>query len=82
MGTKSPQSAKKSVKSLGCCYSLPLTDRHCWQDLSKLLKDGLHSIEKCDLLNKNKVQCIYFGLFPNYHGQCKYMRYQLQNLKQ
>ena len=33
-------------------------------DISKLLKDGLRSIDKCDLLNKNKVWCICFGLFP------------------
>ena len=55
---------KKSIKSLGRWYSLSLTDRHHWQDLSKLLKDGLCSIDKCDLLNKNKVCCIYFGLIP------------------
>ena len=55
---------EKSVKSLGRCYSLPLTDQHQRQDLSKLLKDGLRSIDKCDLLNKGKVWCIYFGLFP------------------
>ena len=61
MRTKSPQSVKKSVNSLGYCYSLSLTDRYRWQDLSKLLKDGLRSIDKCDLLNKDKV---YFGSFP------------------
>ena len=31
----------KSIKSLSCCYSLPLIDQYHWQDLSKLLKDGL-----------------------------------------
>ena len=53
----------KSIKSLDHCYSLPLTDQHRWQDLSKQLKVGLHSIDKCDL-NKYKVLCIYFGLIP------------------
>ena len=62
MGMKSPQSVKKTL-SLSHCYSLPLTDQHYWRDLSKL-KNGLHSIDKCDLLSKDKVWCIYFGLFP------------------
>ena len=35
-----PTIHQKSFKSLGRCYSLPLTNQHCWQDLSKLLKDG------------------------------------------
>ena len=55
---------EKCVKSLGRCYFLPLFDRHRWQDINKLLKDGLRSIDKCDLLNKDKVWCIYFGFFP------------------
>ena len=55
---------EKSIKSLDCCYSLPLTDQHWWQDLSKQLKDGLCSIDKCDLLNKDKVWCIYFRSIP------------------
>ncbi len=37
MGTKSWEYAKKSIKSLNRCYSLPLTDRHRWQDISKLM---------------------------------------------
>ena len=64
MRTKSPQSAKKGFKSLGHCYSLPLTDRHRWQDLSKPLKDGLRSNDRCDLQKKDKVWCIYFGSLP------------------
>ena len=63
-GNKIPTVHKKSIKSLGCCYFLQLTDWYCWQDLRKLLKDGLRSIGKCDLLNKDKVWCIYFGLYP------------------
>ena len=63
-GNEIPTIHEKSTKSLGHCYSLQLTDQHCWQDLSKLLKDGLCFIDKCDLLNKNKVWCIYFGLYP------------------
>ena len=61
-GNEIPTICKKSVKSLGHCYSLPLTDQHHWQDLKKQLQDGLHSIDKCDLMNKDKIWCIY--LFP------------------
>ena len=49
---------EKSVKSLDRRYSLP----HRWQDLNKQLLDGLRSIGKCDLLNKDKVWCIYLEL--------------------
>ena len=56
-----PMIHEKSVKSLGRCYSLPLTDRHLWQDLRKQLQVGLRSIDKCDLMNKDKIWCIYFG---------------------
>ena len=59
-----PTIREKSVKSLGRCYSLPLTDRHRWQDLLKQLKDGLLSIDKCDLISKDKLWCVYFGLIP------------------
>ena len=59
-----PTIHKKSVKSLGRCYSLPLTDRHQWQDLLKQLKDGLLSIDKFDLIAKDKLWCVYFGLIP------------------
>ena len=59
-----PTIRKKSVKSLGHCYSLPLTDRHWWQDLLKQLKDELLSIDKCDLIAKDKLWCVYFGLIP------------------
>ena len=34
-GNEIPTIRKKSVKSLGRCYSLPLTDQHLWQDLRK-----------------------------------------------
>ena len=57
---------KKSVKSLGRSYSLPLTDRHRWQDLRKQLQNGLRSIDKCDLMNKDKTWCIYFGFIPKF----------------
>ena len=50
-----PTIREKSVKSLGRCYSLPLTDRHRWQDLLKQLKDRLLCIDKCDLIAKNKL---------------------------
>ena len=36
-GNEIPTIREKSVKSLGRCYSLPLTDRHYWQDLRKQL---------------------------------------------
>ena len=55
---------EKSVKSLGRCYSLPLTDRHRWEDLLRQLKDGLLSIDKCDLIAKYKLWCVCFGLIP------------------
>jgi len=63
-GNEIPTIREKSVKSLGRCYSLPITDRHRWQDIIKQLKDGLRSIDKCDLINKDKIWCIYFGLIP------------------
>ena len=59
-----PTICEKNVKSLCHCYSLPLTDRHRWQDLRKQLQNGLRSIDKCDLMNKDKIWCIYFGLIP------------------
>ena len=59
-----PTIREKSVKSLGRCYSLPLIDRHRWQDLRKLLQNGLRANDKCDLMNKYKIWCIYFGLIP------------------
>ena len=62
-GNEIPTIHDKSVKRLSLCYSLPLTDRYHWQDLRKLLKYGLRSIDECNL-NKDKVQCIYIGLFP------------------
>ena len=63
-GNEIPTIREKSVKSLGRYYSLPLTDRHRWQDLRKQLQNGLGSIDKCDLTNKDKIWCIYFGLIP------------------
>ena len=59
-----PTIREKSIKSLGRCYSLPLTDHHRWKDLLKQLKDGLISIDKCDLIAKDKLWCVYFGLIP------------------
>ena len=50
-GNEIPTIREKGVKSLGRCYSLPLTDRHGWQNLRKQLQDGLRSINKCDLMN-------------------------------
>ena len=50
-----PTIHEKSIKSLGRCYSLSLTDQHRWQDLRKQQQDGLHSIDKCDLMNKDKI---------------------------
>ena len=63
-GNEIPTIREKSVKSLGRCYSRPLTDRRRWQNLRKQLQDGLRSIDKCDLMNKNKIWSIYFGLIP------------------
>ena len=50
-----PTIREKSVKSISRCYSLPLTDRYWWQDILKQLKDGLLSIDKCDLIAKDKL---------------------------
>ena len=80
-GNEIPTICNKSVKSLGCCYSLPLTDRHCWQDQSKLQKDGLRSIDKYDLLKNIKFGIFILDKFLNHHGQFKYS-YQLEKLKQ
>ena len=63
-GNEIPTICEKSVKSLGRCFSLPLTDRHGWQDLRKQLQDGLCPIDKCDLMNKDRIWLIYFGLIP------------------
>ena len=63
-GNEIPTIHEKSIKSLSRGYSLPLTDRHRWQDLRKQQQDGLHSIDKCDPMNKDKIWCIYFGLIP------------------
>ena len=63
-GNEIPTIREKRVKSLSHCHSLPLTDRHHWQNLRKQLQDGLCSIDKFDLMNKDKIWCIYFGLIP------------------
>ena len=60
-----PTICEKSIKSLGHSYSLLLTDRHWWQDLLKQLKDGLHSIDKSDLIAKDKLWYVYFGLIQD-----------------
>ena len=54
-GNEIPTIHGKSVKNLGCCHSLLLTNQHRWQDLRKQLHDGLHLIDKCDLMNKDKI---------------------------
>ena len=59
-----PTIREKSVKSLGRCYSLQLTDHHRWQGLLKQLKDGSLSIDKCNPIAKDKLWCVYFGLIP------------------
>ena len=51
---------KKSIKSLGRCYSLPFIDCHWWQDSFRQLKDRLLSIDKCDL--NEKINCGVFLL--------------------
>ena len=63
-GNEIPTIREKSVKSLGRSYSLPYTDRHRWQELRTQLQNGFRSIDKCDLMNKDKIRCIYFGLIP------------------
>ena len=63
-GNEIPTIREKSVKCFSRCYSLPLTDRHHCQDRRNQLQDGLCSIDKCDLMSKDKIWCIYFGLIP------------------
>ena len=63
-GNEIPTIREKSVKSLGRCYSLPITDWHHWEDLRNQLRNEFRSIDKCDLMNKDKIWCIYFGLIP------------------
>ena len=63
-GNEIPTIQEKSAKGLGRCYSLPLTDRHRWQDLRKQLQNGVRSIDECDLMNQDKIWCIHFGLIP------------------
>ena len=57
-----PTIHKKSLKNLGRCYSLQLTDCHQWQYLLKQLKDGLLSTDKYDLIAKDELWYVYFGL--------------------
>ena len=63
-GNSIPTILEKGVKSLGRCYSLPLTDRHRWKEIKKQLNDGLRSIDDSGILDKDKVWCTYFGLIP------------------
>ena len=53
-----PTIHEKSVKSLGHCYSHPLTDHNRWQDLLKQLKGGLLSI----VTSWQKINCGVFIL--------------------
>ena len=76
-----PTIREKSVKSLGRSYSLPLTDRHRWQDLLKQLKDGLLSIDKCDLIAKDKLWCVYFGLIPRLAGTMQIYEVSLSRIE-
>ena len=62
-GNEIPTIRERIIKSLRCSYSLPLTDRHRWQDLRKQLQNRLRSINKCDVM-KDKIWYIHFGLIP------------------
>ena len=68
-GNEIPTIREKNVKCLGYSSSLPFTDQHRWQDLSKMLKDVLRSIDECDLFNKDRVGVFILDYFRNYHGQ-------------
>ena len=57
-GNEIPTIREKNIESPGRCYSQPLTDRHRWQDLRKLLQDRLHSIDRCDIMIKDEI-CAY-----------------------
>ena len=80
-GNEIPTIHEKSVKSLGRCYSRPLIDRHRWQNLRKQQQDGLRSMDKCDLMNKDKIWCIYFGLIPKLAWPLQIYEVPLTNLK-
>ena len=76
-----PTIPEKSIKSLGHCYSLPLTDHHQWQDLLKQLKDGLLSIVKCNLIAKDKLWCVYFGLITRLAGPMQIYEVSLSRIE-
>ena len=52
------------VKSLGCLYSIPLTDRHRGTEVQKVALKGFKSIDKTCLPGKMKAGCYQHGLLP------------------
>ena len=48
---------KKPVKSLGCLYSIPLTDCHRGTEVQKVALKGLRSIDKICLLGNMQAWC-------------------------
>ena len=63
-GDKIPTVREKPVKSLGCLYSIPLTDRHRGAEVQKEALKGLKSIDKTCLPGKMKAWCYQHGLLP------------------
>ena len=61
---KIPTVREKPVKSLGCLYSIPLTDRHRGTEAQKVALMGLKSIDKTCQLGKTKAWCYQHGLLP------------------
>ena len=63
-GDKIPTVREKPVKSLGCLYSIPLTDRHRGTEVQKVALKGLKSIDKTCLPGRMKAWCYQHGLLP------------------
>ena len=57
--------SQQSVKSLGCLYSIPLTDCHRGTEVQKVALTGLKLIDKTCLLRKMKAWCYQHGLLPH-----------------
>ena len=64
-GDTIPIVREKLVKSLGCLYSIPLTDRHQGTEVQKVALKSLESIDKTCLPGKMKTWCYQHGLLPS-----------------
>ena len=64
-GDEIPTICEKSVNSLSRCYSLPLTDRHCWQDLKNSYKMDYTQLINVTSWTKTKYGAFILGWFLN-----------------